>query len=119
MPLLGESFHAYLRSITAYRGVGMCTLQAVVMFCFIFDEESFSKMFIPQCRCQCYQTQTHTRDLLSRLLLDLPKIYDDPAWRSKFMGVFVCVFGACTFFLGFSYCWWRMDRDAWATGIYH
>ena len=28
MPLLGESFHAYLRSIAAYRGVGMCTLQA-------------------------------------------------------------------------------------------
>ena len=46
MPLLGESFHAYLRSIAAYRGVGMCTLQAVVMLCFIFDEESFSKMFL-------------------------------------------------------------------------
>ena len=28
MPLLGESFHAYLRSIAAYRGVGMYTLQA-------------------------------------------------------------------------------------------
>ena len=28
MPLLGESFHAYLRSIAVYRGVGMCTLQA-------------------------------------------------------------------------------------------
>jgi hypothetical protein len=24
----------------------MCTLQAVVMLCFIFDEESFSKMFL-------------------------------------------------------------------------
>ena len=46
MPLLGESFHAYLRSTAAYRGVGMCTLQAVVMLCFIFDEESFSKMFL-------------------------------------------------------------------------
>ena len=31
------------------------------------------------------------------------------------MRMFVCVTGACTFFLGFSYCrWWRMDRDAWA-----
>ncbi len=27
-------------------------------------------------------TQTHTRDLLSRLLLDPPKTYNGPAWRS-------------------------------------
>ena len=46
MPLLGESFHVYLRSIAEYRMVGMCTLQAVVMLCFICDEESFSKMFL-------------------------------------------------------------------------
>jgi hypothetical protein len=31
---------------------------------------------VPQYECQSDKTQTHTRDLLSLLLLDLPKTYD-------------------------------------------
>ena len=38
--------------------------------------------YVPQYKCQSYQTQTHTRELLSLLLLDSPKTYDGPAWRS-------------------------------------
>ena len=46
------------------------------------NQESFSKMFLNTSSRVITRTQTHTRDLLSLLLLDSPKTYDGPAWRS-------------------------------------
>jgi hypothetical protein len=78
----------------------MCTLHAVIMLCFIFDEESFSKMFL-SVSARVIRLRLTLGPSSTFLLLDLLKTYDGLAWRSKFMRVFTCVSAAGAVFLGF------------------
>ena len=59
----------------------MCTLHAVIMLCFIFDEESFSKMFL-SVSARVIRLRLTLGPSSTFLLLDLLKTYDGLAWRS-------------------------------------